>query len=145
MLSADVNVLIYGFDADSAHHDSAAALLARVMAGPEVALIFPSVAAGFVRVVTDRRILQNPASPAEATAFLDALLTPSHVLCSDVGADVWPDLRSLLTRYGLRGADVTDAVLAASAIRAGATWYSYDRGFARFSELMWVDPADIRG
>lgn len=144
MLSADVNVLIYGFDADSAHHDSAAALLARVMAGPEVALIFRSVAAGFVRVVTDRRILQNPASPAEATAFLDALLTPSHVRCSEGSADLWPDLRSLLTRYGLRGADVTDALLAASAIRAGVTWYSYDRGFARFSELMWIDPADVR-
>lgn len=142
MLSVDVNVLIYGFDADSAHHDSAATLLSRVMAGPEVALIFPSVAAGFVRVVTDRRILANPASPAQAVAFLDALLTPAHVRCSDANADVWPDLRNLLTRYAPRGADVTDALLASTAIRAGVTWYSYDRGFARFSELTWVNPAD---
>lgn len=142
MLSVDVNVLIYAFDADSTHHESAAALLADAMAGPEVVLIFPTVAAGFVRVVTDRRILQEPATPAQALAFLDALLTPAHVRCSEGSTEIWPDLRSLISRHGLRGADVTDGLLAASAIRSGVTWYSYDRGFARFSELTWIYPAD---
>ena len=37
---------------------------------------------------------------------------------------------------------VPDAYLAAMAIERGATWYSADRGFARFSRLDWRRPLD---
>jgi hypothetical protein len=37
---------------------------------------------------------------------------------------------------------MTDVYLAAAALEINATWVSFDRGFARFRELRWCNPAD---
>lgn len=68
-------------------------------------VLSPSVLAGFLRVMTDRRIFVEPVAPMTAVAFVDELL-------------------------------------AASAIELGLTWVSFDRGFARFRALRWLNPVD---
>ena len=50
----------------------------------------------------------------------------------------WIEL--VLTEGQARGALCTDAALAALAIEYGATLYTADRGFARFSGLRFVNP-----
>lgn len=142
MISVDVNVLVYAFDESSPRHHVARSLLERHLIGSERLLIFPTVATGFLRVVTDRRVLKAPAEPAQALAFLDALLQSPSVRLAGVEAQAWQQFRAAVDRYGLRGPDMTDALLMACAVTAGATWYSFDRGFARFDELTWVNPAD---
>lgn len=143
MRSVDVNVLVYAFDESSPRHEHTRSLLLDLAAGPDPLLLFPTVIAGFLRVVTDRRILVQPAEPAEATAFLSALLSSPAVRTAGVEADSWEAFHSLVDRLELRGADITDGLLAACAITAGVEWYSFDREFTRFRELTWIHPDDV--
>jgi len=49
-------------------------------------------------------------------------------------------LRDLVIRLDLRGALITDAVLAALCIEHGLEIVSADSDFARFTELTWINP-----
>ena len=142
MLSADVNVLVYAFDQSSPQHVRARAVLDRQRTSPELMLLFPSVLAGFLRVMTDRRIFVEPVEPMTAVAFVDGLLAGPSVRIAEPGARHWSIVRQLVEAYQPRGPEMPDVILAASAIELGLTWVSFDRGFARFRELRWVNCAD---
>jgi len=49
--------------------------------------------------------------------------------------------RRLIAEHGPVGPDVTDVHIAAAALSLGAELISFDRGFARFHELKWINPA----
>jgi len=140
MHAVDVNVLIYAYDPAFPHHPAARSALEGALAAESLAL-FPGVIASFVRLTTDRRVFSEPASPDTALGFIDALVARDRTHIIDPGARFWPTLRHLVRRYDLRGADISDASLAAAAIALRLTWVSFDRGFARFRELSWIDPA----
>lgn len=142
MRSVDVNVLAYAFDADSPHHARARQVLEETAFTREPLLLFPPVLSGFTRVVTDRRILTHPATPAEALAYLQGLLDWPNTRVADAGSRWWHTFAALAGEHAPRGAEVTDVALAAMAIEHGVTWVSFDRGFARFRELAWANPAD---
>jgi toxin-antitoxin system PIN domain toxin len=142
MLSVDVNVLVYAYDRSARHHEIARALLDEHRLSPEALVLLPAVMSGFLRVTTDRRILARPAEPQAAVAFLDALLAAPSISVREPGPRHWPILRELVETYAPRGAEVSDVVLAAAAMELGLTWVSFDRGFARFRGLRWVNPAD---
>ena len=142
MQSVDVNVLFYAFNRASPHHDSAKSFVENGLRNGHRIILFPSVVSGFFRLATDRRIMTAPAHPDQVLGFMDQLLTSNLVTISDPGTRVWPGLRTMIARYQPRGAEVTDVFLAAAALEAGVQWVSYDRGFARFSELTWINPAD---
>ncbi len=142
MRSVDVNVLIYAFDADSPHHARARQVLEQTALTREPMVLFPPVLSGFTRVVTDRRILTNPATPAEALAYLQGLLDWPNTRVADAGSRWWETFAALAGEHEPRGAEVTDVSLAGMAIEHGVTWLSFDRGFARFRGLSWVNPAD---
>jgi hypothetical protein len=142
MRAVDVNVLIYAFDSDATHHQSAVRVLRECADTAEPLVLFPAVMVGFLRVVTDRRILRTPASPVEAKHFLDQLLKWPTVRVVADGNRWWDSCGPLLVRHEPRGAEVVDVSLAAAAMAHGATWISFDRGFARFDGLRWINPAD---
>ncbi|MFM8240056.1 MAG: TA system VapC family ribonuclease toxin [Actinomycetota bacterium] len=142
MRSVDVNVLVYAFDADSTHHQQALRSLEECAAASEPLVLFPFVLAGFMRVTTDRRILNSPASPAEAREFIDRLLAWPVSRVAESGARWWDTFSALLAEYQPRGAEVSDVTLAALAIEHGTTLVSFDRGFARFRGLRWINPAE---
>lgn len=142
MLSVDVNVLAYAFDRSSAQHERARSVLEAHRASPELMVLFPSVVAGFLRVMTDRRIFTEPADPMTAVGFVDALLAGPSVRIAQPGERHWSIVRGLVETYQPRGPEMPDVFLAASAMELGVTWVSFDRGFARFRELRWVNPAD---
>jgi predicted nucleic acid-binding protein len=54
----------------------------------------------------------------------------------------WDIFVELCREIDARGNDVPDAYHAAVAVENGATWYSADRGFARFRSLRWAHPLD---
>ena len=54
----------------------------------------------------------------------------------------WAIVEGLCRAIDGRGNDVPDAFLAALTIEAGGTWWSADRGFARFRDLRWRHPLD---
>jgi toxin-antitoxin system PIN domain toxin len=142
MLSVDVNVLVYAFDRSARHHASALAVLESQRTSGEALVVLPAVLSGFLRVTTDRRILSRPAEPEAAVAFVDALLASPTVSIAGPGPRHWPLVRDLVATYGPRGPEVSDVVLAATARELGLTWVSFDRGFARFRGLRWVNPAE---
>jgi Predicted nucleic acid-binding protein, contains PIN domain len=141
MYCVDVNVLINAYVADQRHSDLAFNQLVRLRAGPRELGILPIVATGFLRLTTDPRVLPEPSPIDEALEFLDALLLSRHVHIVDPGPQYWEIFRVLVREHGPVGPDMTDVHIAAAAMSLGAELISFDRGFARFRDLSWNNPA----
>ena len=145
MRCVDVNVLVNAFRDDAVRHGEHRAWLIDAAADDEV-LGLPSASLdGFLRVVTHPRIFARPTPIDEAVAFADALLGGARVVEVRPGEQHRGILHDLVTELGLRGNDIPDASLAALAIERGASFWSSDRGFARFPELRWRHPLDAAG
>lgn len=63
MLCVDVNVLVYAHRADLREHADYRGLLERLANDDEPLGLPDSVLAGFIRVVTNRRVFTEPTSP----------------------------------------------------------------------------------
>jgi uncharacterized protein len=143
MLCVDVNVLVYAHRRDLAEHPDYQDLLER-LANDDEPLGIPDLAlAGFVRVMTNRRIFAEPTSKDEAWTAVDALLAAPSVMRLLPGETHWKLFRQLAADIDARGNDLSDAYLAAYALENNATWLSADHGFARFRRLRWSHPLDI--
>jgi hypothetical protein len=141
MNTVDINVLLGAFFEGSATHRESKDTLEVLRKGSQALIIFPVVASGFIRISTSRRMSSEPVSTQLALSFLQSLLSSQRDSVMDPGSDYWREFSSLVSYHSARDADVTVCQIAASAIVMGATLYSFDRGFARFKALTWVDPA----
>jgi hypothetical protein len=59
----------------------------------------------------------------------------------ELGPQYWSVFRRLVDEHGPVGPDMTDVHIAAATLSLGAELISFDRGFARFRELQWTNPA----
>jgi toxin-antitoxin system PIN domain toxin len=145
MRSVDVNVLVYAFDADSQHHARARQVLEECAVSHEPLGLFPPVLTGFLRVVTDRRILTTPATPTEARSYLMALLEWPQARIADAGSRWWDTFAALVAEHDPRGAEVSDVALAAMALELDRSVIGIGHrhhGSAR--DLMWLGTSDTR-
>jgi toxin-antitoxin system PIN domain toxin len=142
MRCVDVNVLVYAHRTDLAEHDEYRGLLERYGNDTEPLGIVDLVLAGFLRVMTNRRVFSEPTAPHEAWLMVARLLQAPAAVLVRAGERHWEVFERLARSIEARGNDLTDAYLAACAVEHGATWVSADRGFARFGELRWVHPID---
>jgi predicted nucleic acid-binding protein len=71
---------------------------------------------------------------------ITAWLKQPIVAVLDPGEQYWEILGKVLTEAQAVGPLVMDAALAALAMEHGATLYSTDRDFLRFSGLKWRNP-----
>jgi uncharacterized protein len=137
----DANVLVGAFRPDDPDHATLKAWLeGSLAAGVEVT--FPRlVEVAFLRIVTHPGIFREPSRLVEAIAFLQALQATG--LFREPRWTVrtrerwWTWCRDL----DLRGNDVNDAYLAASAAESRCRLVSRDRGFSRYRGLHWWNPA----
>lgn len=143
MLCVDVNVLVYAHRIDLPEHSEYRQFLERLANGDEPLALSDAVLAGFVRVVTNRRIFSEPTGTAEAWEAIDALLAAPTAVQLWPGQRHWSLFRQLAADVGARGNDVSDAYVAAYAMENNATWVSADRGFARFRRLRWRHPLEL--
>ncbi len=94
---------------------------------------------GFVRLMSDRRVLASPMATTEALTHCGAWIRQPNVrilLPGPMHLDVLGELLS-----GPMGPNlVTDAHLAALAIEHQAELHSNDTDFSRFSGLSWRNP-----
>ncbi len=141
MHCVDVNVLLDSVISTSPNHATARDALEVLRRAPEGLGLFSTVISGFIRVVTSRQVLKEPLDLTSALGVVDALTRSPFVQIINPGPGHWPIFRDLLDRNRPRAHDVTDVWLAAAAMEINATWVSFDRGFVRFKELRWVDPA----
>lgn len=136
----DLNLLLYAVNADSTHHAAAKHWLESALDDDEPVALPWVVLLGFLRIATNHRILPRPLTVAEAIAVVEGWLAQPGVRPLTPGDEHWRILQSLLAESGTAGNLTTDAHLAVLAIENGATLYSTDRDFQRFSRLRWTNP-----
>jgi len=136
----DANILLYAYDARSAHHAVCREWLTGVLNDDEpVGLPWQTLLA-FVRIATNSRAVQTPIPISQACAIVDSWLQRPQVVVVEPGDRYWDILREQLAQAKVSGPLVTDASLAALALEQGATLCSTDRDFLRFTTLKRLDP-----
>jgi toxin-antitoxin system PIN domain toxin len=132
-MTPDVNVLLAASRSDHPHHKTAYTWIDEAVsacaAGASLKLM-PMVAASFLRLVTNPRILIRPTPMAAAMEFLDALLAAPGVEMPALGAE-WPMLRQLCMEKKLAANDVPDAWLAAAVLHFGEHLVTFDGDFRK--------------
>jgi uncharacterized protein len=140
VILVDVNIVVYAHNAGAPLHLAARAWTEKVFSGAEPVGIPWAVAHAFLRLTTDKRILDDPFDATEATAIIDSWFTSPAVKVIEAGPRYWSILRSLLVNGNVRGSLVSDAHLAALAIEHNATIYTADADFRRFSAVRAINP-----
>jgi hypothetical protein len=136
----DANLLIYSYDAASAHHLKSSAWLEEALSsGEPVGLSWPTVSA-FLRVVTNRRLPGKRVDLREAVDAVQEWLQQPNVRILVPGDGHWPALRRMILEGGASGPLISDAQLAALTIEYGGVLHTADRDFARFPGLRWKNP-----
>lgn len=142
MRRVDVNTLVYAHRPESPDQARYRAWLEQVRRDDEPLALSSLVLSGFLRVVTHHRVFREPTPLATAVEFVEALRSSPNAVSVGPGARHWDIFIQLCREIGAHGNDVPDAYHAAIAVENGATWYSADRGFARFRSLRWSHPLD---
>lgn len=141
MILPDVNVLIYAFRRDVAHHE-----LCRSWLKAQVAVAAPFglstlTTSALVRITTNARTHGEPSTLAEAFGFCNYLLAQPNCRRIEPSERHWSIFERLCIETSTSGPRVTDAWFAALAIEHGCEWITLDRDFARFPGLKWSVPA----
>ena len=132
-MTPDLNVLLAASRTDHPHHAPATGWLRQAVAGCASGgsiEILPMVAAGFLRLATNRKVFVAPMAIGGAIAFLDSLLAVPGVEMPELGRE-WPVLKQLSLDHHLAANDITDAWIAAAVKALGSHLVTFDRGFAR--------------
>jgi len=141
MILPDVNVLVYAFHADAADHARYRPWLLDVVNGPTELALTDATLIGFVRLVTNPRVFEDPAPIGEAVGFASHLTQARGARWLASTAAAWDRFEAIASSdRQVRANLVPDAWLAALAISNGCRLATADRGFARFDGLDWFDP-----
>jgi toxin-antitoxin system PIN domain toxin len=140
VILVDANLLVYAYVDSFPQHAAARDWLdARLTDTPSVGLPWASVL-GFVRLVTNPRVFERPASLPiawqQAQTWLDC--RPAWIPLPTVRHREM--LSELLAVSGLRANHVPDAHLAALALEHGLVLCSTDNDFKRFPGLRFNNP-----
>src|SRR4051794_1914319 len=136
----DANILIGAFRRDHPDHAVLKGWLEGTL-NKGLALTFPPlVEVAFLRIVTHPDIFQVPSSLEEAVEFLQVIQESGFFRETPWTQGMRSQWRRWCESLGLRGNDVNDAYIAASAAGAGCRLVSRDGGFKRFPGLDWWNP-----
>jgi uncharacterized protein len=140
VILVDANLLIYAGSKSSPQYGPARQWLdAQLNQSTRVGLPWPSVLA-FLRVVTNPRIYERPASMNEAWSLAESWLDCPNVWVPAPTQNHRAVLAGLLRLPSIRSNLVPDVHLAALAMEHGLTLCSADADFARFPGLKWMNP-----
>jgi uncharacterized protein len=139
MLMPDVNVLVYAHREDEARHEPYAGWLKRVVDGAEPFALSVLVAVGFLRIVTNPRIYDDPTPLPVALAVIEQMTAHPRCRLATPAATHLDEVIRLCRAAGAAGKLVADAQHAALAISEGCTWVTRDGDFAAFEPhgLRW--------
>ena len=135
-MSPDVNVMAAAMRVDHPHHAIAynhlQSELKKASLRPNTTsiVLLGVVVAGFIRVVTNRRIFQLPSSLNQAIEFVDTLLLSPGVVFQGNGSQ-WLGFKDLCLRAELSPDSATDIWIAASALQLGEILHTFDRDFKK--------------
>ncbi|MYA49381.1 MAG: type II toxin-antitoxin system VapC family toxin [Caldilineaceae bacterium SB0670_bin_27] len=136
----DINLLVYAYNDGADLHATAREWWEGLMRDDEPVGIPWAVATGFIRIMSNSRIVTSPLSPSDAAGHVRGWLGYPHVAMLNPGDSHLDYLHQNLSVPGTGPGLVPDAHIAALAMEADATLHTHDSDFARFSGLRWHDP-----
>ncbi len=134
----DINALIYAHREDAPEHVRYAMWLRTLTASVEPFALSEIVLAGFIRIVTNRKIFHPPTPMETAITFCQRLATWPRAVVVRPTPRHWEVFLELCR--DIEGPLVSDACLAALAIEHGCELITTDSDFARFPGLRWRHP-----
>lgn len=140
MIVPDVNLLLYAYNREAPSHRQARNWWVGLVNGTEWVGIPWAVTNSFLRLLTIRGLLANPATPSQAVDFVHEWFRQDHIAPLNPGSQHLTLLGQLLDAVGVGGNLVMDAHIAALAIEHQAEVHSNDADFARFPGLRWRNP-----
>lgn len=140
MILLDVNVVVAALHHDHPQHGQIRPWFDDLVADRRSFGVPTTVWASVVRLVTNRRVFDVPATPDDAFAFIRAVVAQPSYQAVEPGPRHLTVFEAVCTSADVRADLVPDAFLAAIAIENAATVASFDRDFARFEELDWIIP-----
>lgn len=136
----DANILVYASNEADPHQQAAAALVGRLVAGPQILYLFWPTLLGYLRLVTHPAILPRPLTAQQAMHNVEQLLSPAHVRTPGEDDGFWAHFRTV-AGDDTRGNHVPDAHLAALMRQHGVrVVYTRDRDFRRYDDVEPRDP-----
>jgi uncharacterized protein len=140
MKLVDVNILVYAVNRRDPRNEKVRLWWEAALIAQEPVGVCWAVFTGFLRIITNPRAISHPLPLADAVAEINGWLAHPNVQLVSESADHWTTLSRLVSDTGATGNLITDAHLAALAIRNGCTLVSCDTDFARFPGLRWLNP-----
>jgi toxin-antitoxin system PIN domain toxin len=135
MIFWDVNLWVYAFRPDSPLHGVSRDEIEAGCADPNGFLFCPSVAASFLRLVTNRGIFSHPSQPSEAWDFIDALQFHPLARFGAVDEMTLGIFKHICLLNKSAGNEIPDALLAALATRYDCRFVTADTGFTKYAGL----------
>ena len=142
MKIVDINLLIYAINKDAPHHSKAKKWLEDSLSGDEPIGFVWIVILGFLRIVTNGRIMPTPIAPEVAIDIINDWLQQAPSVTVVPTPQHWAIFKELILPLGTAANLTSDAHLAALAIEHGARLYSTDNDFSRFRKLRWTNPIE---
>ena len=140
MILIDANILLYAYNPQSEHHETARRWLEEMFSHTEPVRLAWQTILAFLRLITNVHVFQKPFTPREAREIVSEWLNQPSVGILEPGERHWEILGRLMEDSQVRGPLVTDAHLAALAIEHGMTLCSHDSDFLRFPGVKLQDP-----
>jgi uncharacterized protein len=140
MILPDVNLLLFAINSDCPDHAKALAWWKRILVGNELIGLLPAVSFAFVRLSTNRKVFPEPLSVDEAFGYLENWLQFPNVSWVEMEAGDLQVAKRLLQAAGTGANLVTDAQIAAVALRLKAKVQTADADFGRFPGVKWSNP-----
>ena len=140
MIVPDINLLIYAHNRKDPHHERAKAWWEDTLNGNTPVGLPWVTSSGFIRVMTNRRILVEPLSPDDAVDLVRSWLDQPAVITLEPGPKFAGLFLGYLEKLGAAGNLTTEAELAALTVENQAELHSNAPDFSRFNGLRWRNP-----
>ncbi len=140
MIIVDTNLLIYAYNSDSPRHAQAAQWFEDLInSGVEIGFA-EVVMIGFLRIMTQKRIVSRPLHPTQAIALVQSWLAVPNARLLLATPESFANSLTFIDAVGVAGNLCTDAQIAGLARLYRATVASVDTDFLRFSGLKVLNP-----
>lgn len=136
MILPDLNLLIYAYNLGAPDHVRSREWWEDIMTRQEPVGLPLTVAVGFIRLMTNPKVIQPPMALPEAITEVKRWLAAPNVTLLQATAQHWDEIEKI----GWTGASVSDAHLAALAKEHDCELHSNDTDFANCAGLRWKNP-----
>ena len=141
MIVPDVNLLVYAYNSAAPQHLGARQWWETLLNGTEIIGLPWAVSAGFVRVVSNDKVLNPPLARETGVDYVASWLALSHVIPLNPGTGHLDLFRQYAAVIGGDHNLVTDAHIAAVAKEHDAEVHTFNSSdFGRFPGVPWRNP-----